>query len=162
MSQLPAPDPTLSPDKAIAIGAYGETVAAYRYLVLSEKAMTAEQRAEFAAMADEEQGHKQRLQRLLADNFPNADFFLRPEDKDMVVVGPRLLNVRDPESFAQAMQWILGTERRTAQFYAKLSKLISQEDMRQLFEELALEGVDHYRRLAQLARETGIEAEAEA
>src|SRR5438552_12007456 len=154
-------DPALSPDKALAIGAYGETVAAYRYLVLSEKAMTAEQRAEFAAMAAEEQGHKQRLQRLLADNFPNADFFLRPEDKDMVVVGPRVLKVRDPESFAQAMRWILGTERRTAQFYAKLSKLISQQELRELFQELATEGIDHYRRLAALARESGVKPEEE-
>jgi hypothetical protein len=48
-------EPTLtpSPDKLLAIGTYGETVAAYRYLVLSEKAPTEDDRREFAAMADE-------------------------------------------------------------------------------------------------------------
>src|SRR5262245_19259742 len=101
MSNAPAPDSKPSADKDLAIGTFGVTVAAYRYLVLSEKALTQSQRDEFAAMADEEQDHKQRLQRLLAENFPNADFYLRPEDKEMVVVGPRLLNVRDAESFAE-------------------------------------------------------------
>lgn len=150
------------PEKALTIGAYGETVAAYRYLVLSEKAQSHEARNEFAAMADEEQDHKQRLQRLLAQMFPDADFFLTPEEKDLVVVGPRLLDVRDEADFARAMRYILGTEQRTAHFYRKLSEFISQDDLRRLFSELAEEGVEHYHRLRALARVAGVEAEADA
>jgi len=153
-----APSPDIRPDKALAIGTYGEAVAAYRYLVLAEKAPIEKDRDEFAAMADEEQDHKQRLQRLLMENYPDADFFLKPEDKELVVDGPRLLDVRDEATFAEAMHYILNSEWRTSQFYKKLSEHISQRDLRALFQELAAEGEDHYRRLAQLARHAGVEA----
>ncbi len=146
----------LSPDKVLAIGTYGETVAAYRYLVLAEKALSERERREFAAMADEEQGHKQRLQRLLAELYPEADFVLTPEDKDMVVDGPRLLDVRDTDSFARAMQMILLSERKTAAFYARLSKLVPQEQLRSLFHELAEEGVEHYQRLKAIAVQANV------
>ncbi len=158
MSTQPAEDPAanLSPDKVLTIGSYGETVAAYRYLVLAEKAHTEAERTEFAAMADEEQDHKQRLQKLLADNYPGADFVLTPEDKDMVVDGPRLLEVRDTETFARAMKMILASERKTAAFYARLSKLVPQSQFRDLFHELAEEGVDHYQRLKAIADEVNV------
>lgn len=159
MSNPPAiPDAAdgLGPDKILAIGAYGETVAAYRYLVLAEKAETEAQRREFAAMADEEQGHKQRLQELLNEMYPQADFVLTAADKDMVVVGPRLLDVRDRASFAEAMRMILATERRTAGFYARLGRSVRDERLRALFHELAEEGGDHYQRLKALARRAGV------
>ncbi len=152
----PSPDVNLSPDKVLAIGTYGETVAAYRYLVLAEKAATEGIRREFAAMADEEQGHKQRLQKLLSDFYPEADFYLTPEDKNLVVDGPRLLDVRDADSFALAMRMILASERKTAAFYARLSKLVSEEELRSLFHELAQEGVVHYQRLRALTEDTHV------
>jgi len=146
----------LGPDKVLAIGAYGETVAAYRYTVLAEKALTESDRREFAAMADEEQEHKQRLQRLLNELYPNADFVLTAADKDMVVVGPRLLDVRDAHSFADAMRMILLTERRTAAFYARMCKTVADPRLRALFHELAEEGADHYQRLKTLAHQAGV------
>jgi len=51
-----APSPDIRPDKALAIGTYGEAVAAYRYLVLAEKAPIEKDRDEFAAMAAEIHG----------------------------------------------------------------------------------------------------------
>jgi rubrerythrin len=144
------------PDKLLAIGAYGETVAAYRYLVLSEKAPNEEDRREFAEMADEEQGHKQRLQHLLSEMYPDADFVLTAEDKDLVVTGTRLLDVRDESSFHEAMRMILQTERKTAAFYAHHAKLVPQAHLRELFHELAEEGADHYQRLKTVARRAGV------
>lgn len=142
------------PDKILAIGAYGESVAAYRYVVLSEKAPDSGARRQFADMADEEQGHKQRLQQLLAERYPAADFVLTAEDKDLVVTGPRLLSIRDDASYAEAMHFILETERKTADFYAQHSRLVADETLRALFHELAVEGADHYQRLKALAAES--------
>ncbi len=146
------PTVTRGPDKLLAIGAYGETVAAYRYLVLSEKAPTEDDRRAFAAMADEEQGHKQRLQELIADHYPETDFVLTPEDKDLVVTGPRLIDVRDAAAFAEAMGMILETERKTAGFYAQHGRHFPEARIRDLFQELAEEGAEHYQRLSALAK----------
>jgi rubrerythrin len=161
MNDAPTPDAAAGrgPDKLLAIGAYGETVAAYRYLVLSEKAPTENERREFADMADEEQEHKQRLQGLIDELYPGADFVLTPEDKEMVVTGPRLLDVRDRASFVDAMRMVLETERKTAGFYAQHGKLLRQSNLRQLFHELAEEGADHYQRLRALARRSGINSD---
>jgi rubrerythrin len=146
------------PDKILAIGAYGETVAAYRYLVLSEKSPEPADRVEFAAMADEEQGHKQRLQKLLADLYPDADFVLTAEDKELVVTGPRLIDVRDSAAYAEAMQMILETERKTAGFYAQNGKHMPQAVVQDLFKELAEEGAEHYQRLKSIADRSGVSA----
>ncbi len=158
MSDVPTPDAAQGrgPDKLLAIGAYGETVAAYRYLVLSEKAPNPEDRREFAEMADEEQEHKQRLQKLLAEMFPQADFVLTAEDKELVVTGTRLLDVRDEAAFHEAMRMILQTERKTAAFYAHHAKIIPQPHLRELFQELAEEGAEHYQRLKALARRASV------
>lgn len=158
MSDAPTADAAhgRGPDKILAIGAYGETVAAYRYLVLSEKAPNPKDRRDFAEMADEEQGHKQRLQQLLAEMYPKADFVLTNEDKELVVTGTRLLDVRDEASFHEAMRMILQTERKTAAFYAQQAKLVPQPHLRSLFQELAEEGADHYQRLKALARRCGL------
>ena len=161
MREQPTPDAAAGrgPDKLLAIGAYGETVAAYRYLVLSEKAPNESERREFADMADEEQEHKQRLQGLIDEIYPGVDFVLTSEDKDLVVSGPRLLEVRDRASFADAMRLVLETERKTAGFYAQHGKLLPQSHLRELFHELAEEGAEHYQRLRALARRSGIESE---
>ena len=143
------------PDKLLAMGAYGETVAAYRYLVLSEKAPTDANRRLFADMADEEQEHKQRLEQLLVERYPDSDFLLSPEDKDQVVTGPRLLDMHSHLSFAEVMAMMLQTEQKTASFYAKHSKRVGQRDLRMLFHTLAEEGIEHYQRLRTVAREAG-------
>lgn len=149
------------PDKLLAIGAYGETVAAYRYLVLAEKAPADDFRREFADMADEEQDHKQRLQKLVADMYPGQDFVLTPEDKELVVTGPRLLEVRDESEFRSAMELVLQTERKTAKFYANHGKFMPDPGVRALFHELAEEGVEHYQRLKKLANRAGVQDVAE-
>jgi len=135
MSDQPTPDAAAGrgPDKMLAIGVYGETVAAYRYLVLSEKAPGEAHRKEFAEMAEEEQGHKQLLGDLLAELYPDADFVLTPEDKELVITGTRMIEVKDQASFAQAMRMILHTERKTARFYANHAKHMPQKDLRELF-----------------------------
>lgn len=157
MSDEPTSDSAAGrgPDKLLAIGAYGETVAAYRYLVLAEKAPQNFQK-EFAAMADEEQDHKQRLQKLVADMYPGQDFVLTADDKELVVTGPRLLEVRDESEFQDAMKLVLQTERKTARFYANHAKYMPDNHIRALFHELAEEGAEHYQRLKTLARQAGV------
>ena len=150
MSMQSIPSPTLGPDKALAIGAYGETVAAYRYLIFAERAASKSHRDAFSAMADEEQDHKQRLQALLAELYPEADFVLSERDKEMVVVGPRLLDVRDEKHFAEALDYTLATEQRTSAFYRTLSQAIRDDPLHELFKELAEEGAEHYHRLREL------------
>ena len=137
----------LGTDKVLAIAAYGETVAACRYQLLAEKAPDPQVRRVFAEMADEEQEHKRRLQTITRRMYPDADFYLKDEDKALVVDGPRLLHVRDSASFAAAMELILVTEKRTAGFYARMSRHIDDEELRSLFSELAEEGADHYKQL---------------
>ncbi len=150
------PPPTLGPDKALAIGAYGETVAAYRYLIFAERVANKSHRDAFSAMADEEQDHKQRLQALLARLYPGADFVLSERDKEMVVVGPRLLEVRDDKQFAEALDYTLATEQRTSAFYRTLSQSIREAPLTALFKELAEEGADHYHRLRELVRDVTV------
>ncbi len=158
MTQPTVPDPAAGrgPDKLLAIGAYGETVAAYRYVVLAEKAPLEEHRREFAAMADEEQDHKQRLQKLVKDMYPGQEFVLTAEDKELVVTGSRLLEVRNDEDFADAMRMVLSTERKTARFYANFGKFMPEPHIQSLFKELAEEGAEHYQRLKTLARQAGV------
>ncbi len=145
--------PQMGPDKALAIGSYGESVAAYRYLVFAEHAPTERHRRAFEAMADEEQDHKERLQRLLVELYPDADFVLSEQDKELVVVGPRLLQVRDPSSFAAALNMTLQTEQRTSGFYLRMSERVGHQRLQAVFRDLADEGVEHYRRLRALAGE---------
>ena len=147
------PPPTLGPDKALAIGAYGETVAAYRYLVFAERVASKSHRDAFSAMADEEQDHKQRLQGLLSRMYPEADFVLSERDKELVVVGPRLLDVRAEKQFAEALDHTLATEQKTSAFYRSLSQTIREAPLAALFKELSEEGAEHYHRLRELVRE---------
>lgn len=160
MPRDPDIPPNLSTDKILALGAYGESVAEYRYGLLARKATDPRDREAFAEMATEEGGHRQRLDALLAGNFPGSEFVLEPDEKELVVVGPRLLEVRDADTFAQAMRFILGTERRTARFYKQMSETVALPEARELFRELAEEGADHYMRLRTLARARGIEEDA--
>ncbi len=147
--------PDLRDDQALAIGIYGETVAAYRYTVLAERVPGEADRKTFIAIAEEEQGHKQRLQDLLDRHYPDSAFYMADEDKALILTGPRLIDVRDLEDYREVMQVTLDTELRTAQFYQAMSKRVAKPEVRALFEELAEEGFDHHRRLEELARDRG-------
>jgi len=156
MSEQPSAQPARNPDKLLAIGAYGEMVAAYRYLVLAEKCPIESLRADFADMADEEQGHKQTLEQFIAEFYPDADFVLTAEDKELVVTGPRVIDVRDRAAFADVMRMVLETERKTAAFYARHGKQLADPRLRRTFHELAEEGVEHHQRLKDLVQQAGL------
>src|SRR5690242_13106555 len=89
----------LSDDKALAIAAFGESVAAYRYIVLSEKARDPKLRSSFETMARDERLQRDRIQTLLQRLAPSAGYYLSQEDKLAVCVGPRLVDARDDARF---------------------------------------------------------------
>jgi rubrerythrin len=146
----------MTEDRILSIGIYGETVAAYRYTVLSEKLPAEEDRQVFAAIAEEELEHKQRLQDLLDRLYPGSDFYLSDADKSLVVTGPRLIDVRNEPDYRKVMQMALETERRVAQFYQSMSKQARNADVRGTFEDLAVEGFQHHGRLLKLARDRNL------
>ena len=77
MTAKPSADyPELQDDQMLAIGIYGETVAAYRYTVLAEKVPREEDKQAFAAIAEEEQSHKKMLQQAAEKHFPGSAFAL--------------------------------------------------------------------------------------
>jgi len=156
MAQTPEPTyPDLADDQMLAIAVYGEQVAAYRYTVLAEKVPAEVDRNLFAAIAKEEQSHRQRVQRLLDRFHPDSAFYLSEEDKALVVAGPRLVNVRDLADYRQVVRLTLDTEYRVACFYQTMSGKVTNPHVRTVFEELAAESFDHHARLTALARQRG-------
>lgn len=145
----------LTDDKALAIAGFGESVAAYRYIVLSEKARDAHLRKSFESMAQEERAQRDRIQKLLQQLAPLAGYYLSQEDKLAVCVGPRLVDARDDARFDEAMKLVIASEKRSASFYAKYSACAREEDVRRLFTELAAAGIEKVHRLRALAREAG-------
>lgn len=139
----------------LAIGIYGESVAAYRYTVLAEKVPRPEDQQAFAAIADEEQAHKQMLQKLFDKHFPGSAFALSDADKALVLTGPRLINVRDLEDYRDVVRITLETELRTSQFYEAMRHRAQNLELREVFGSLAEEGFGHHQRLLKLARERG-------
>lgn len=137
----------LSTEKALSVAAYGESVAAYRYRVLSEKAPNENHREIFVEMAEEEQDHHVMVQELLKRQFPGSDFVLAVEDKELVIAGPRMLDVGNPEAFARSLDLICESERLTGRFYAVLHAHTTHENLRPLLKEMADECVEHAKRL---------------
>jgi rubrerythrin len=137
----------LSTAKALAIAAYGESVAAYRYRTLSRKAPTEAHRSTFLEMAEEEQGHHKVVQDLLDKEHPGASFVLSLEDKALVIVGPRLLELSGPGAFTEAMQCIYESECLTGSFYAKFRDATDRRDLKQLLHAMAEECFAHAERL---------------
>jgi len=137
----------LSEAKALAIAAYGESVAAYRYRTLAEKATTDQHRAVFVAMAEEEQGHHAALKDIMATRFPQSDFVLSPEDKDLVIVGSRMLDMSTEDAFRKALELIYDSERQTGRFYAALNDVTSLGHLKPLLKEMADECFEHAARL---------------
>lgn len=157
MADLPEKEyPDLRDDQMLAIGIYGENVAAYRYTVLSERVPNAQDQKAFAEIAREEQQHRQMLQEMLDKHYPDSSFYLQDEDKALVLTGPRLIDVRDIEDYREVMRITLLTELRTSQFYQAMSSRVRNPEIRALFQELAAEGFDHHRRLLELARERNL------
>ena len=142
---------SLSQPKALAIGCYGESVAAYRYRMLAEKATTEEHRAIFVDMAEEEQTHHQALQDIFKDRFPDRDFVLTPEDKELIIVGPRTLDLSSQESFARALGLIHDSEQQTGRFYAAFHDSTSLAELKPLLESMAEECFEHAERLEGLS-----------
>ena len=156
MSTLPERSyPDLRDDQMIAIGIYGENIAAYRYTVLAERVPGEEDRRAFSEIAKEEQEHKERLQALFDKHYPGSSFYLSDEDKALVLTGPRLIDVRDLEDYRDVMQLALNTELRTAEYYQVMSTRAKIDEVREVFAELAEEGFEHHQQLLELARQRG-------
>ncbi len=140
----------MSVEKALAIACYGESVAAFRYRTLAERAPTSRHEAVFKEMAEEEQGHHQALSGLLAKEFPGSEFLLTPEDKAAVIVGPRLLELAGSGAFDKAMRHIYDSERLTGSFYAAFHDTTTRADLKPLLKEMADECFEHAQRLKEI------------
>jgi len=136
--------------KALAIAVYGESVAAYRYQVLAEKALTAAHSRMFTEMAQEESGHRDLVQGLLRQHFGDADFVLSPADKELVTVGQRAIEVTDHASFERAMQLLFDSERRTGAYYRTLHRYLNIPELAPLLSSMADECFEHAERLKQI------------
>ncbi|HVT79927.1 MAG TPA: ferritin family protein [Phycisphaerae bacterium] len=145
----------VSDDKALAIAAFGESVSAYRYIVLSEKARDARLRESFEAMAREERTQRDRIQAVLQRLSPTAGYYLTQEDKLAVCVGPRLVDARDDARFDEAMKLVIASEKRLASFYARFTAFAKDAEVKTLFTELATAGIAQVQRLRTLFREAG-------
>jgi rubrerythrin len=137
----------LSMDKALAVAAYGESVAAYRYRTLSEKTPSPRHHTLFVELAEEEQGHYLQVQAAIKQHFGSGDFVLTAEDKSLVIVGPRLLEVTDRASIDRALELIRESESLTGRFYATLHDIAAQGELKPLLKEMADECVKHEERL---------------
>ncbi len=129
--------------KRLAVAIYGESVAAYRYSVLADKSKSEAHRRIFQTMKEEEHGHQKALEQLAARLHPGADFILSEDDKAMVIVGTRLLEVHDVESFGRAMQFLHDTELKTSRFYEAMHELMPDGDLGRFLKEMAEECVEH-------------------
>lgn len=147
--------PALREDQMLAIGIYGESVAAYRYTVLSERVPDLQDRRMFKDIAEEELGHKARLEALARKHYPDRSFYISDEDKALVLTGPRLIEVRDLEDYREVMQIALDTEIRVSQFYEEMSRRVPHPEIKAVFQELAAEGFEHHQKLHDLATERG-------
>ena len=137
----------LGDDKSLAIAAYGQAVAAYRYIVLAEKAEDARLRQSFEDMVRQENAQRDRTQELLTRLFPAACFFLSSADKSLVCVGPRLVDARDDARFDEAMKLIIASEKRAVSFYTRYAVAAQAAEIRALFHELASQGLARVREL---------------
>ena len=130
------------------IASYGESVAAHRYRTLAEKTESPTHRAIFQEMAEEEQGHHVMVHELLKKRYPGSDFVLTSTDKDLVIVGPRILEIGDREAFARAIEMICASERLTGRFYAALHETVDDTTLQPLLKEMADECFEHAAKLA--------------
>ncbi len=137
-------------EKALAVAGYGESVAAYRYRTLAGKTTSPPHQKVFADMADEEQGHHMQLQKLMQKHFPGSDFVLSAGDKELVIVGPRMLDVTDRTSSQRALEMIIASERLTGRFYDCLFELSADNELKPFLREMADECIEHAKRLEEI------------
>jgi rubrerythrin len=90
---------------------------------------------------------------------PTAGYYLTQEDKLAVCVGPRLVDARDDARFDEAMKLVIASEKRSASFYARFVAFAREEEVKQLFTELAAAGIAQVQRLRALLREAGKQIE---
>lgn len=140
----------LSLEKALALACYGESVAAYRYRTLAEKSTQADHSKTFQEMAEEEQGHHQQMRELLQSEYPGSDFVLSNEDKALVTVGQRMIEVTNPDSFRRAIELLQESERQTGRFYATCCRLTLRDDLQSLLKEMSDECFEHAQRLSSI------------
>ncbi len=145
----------MTDDKALAVAGFGESVAAYRYIVLAEKARDAKLRESFEKMAHDERAHREQIQALLQKLAPSAGFYLSPEDKLAVCVGPRLVDARDDARFDEAMKLVIASEKRSASFYLRYAAYAKDPQVKVLFATLAGEGLARVQKLRALFQEMG-------
>ncbi|MEI8196587.1 MAG: ferritin family protein [Phycisphaerae bacterium] len=154
-SKLPRVDwDRFGDNKALAIAAYGRSVAAYRYIVLAEKS-AGELREIFERLAAQERTRRDRLQALLAQLSPEGSFCLSNEDKLIVCVGPRLVDARDDARLDEAMKLVIGSAKRTASFYARYAGVARDAVVRATFEDMAVEALAQVRRLREVFQMAG-------
>ncbi|MGD2108966.1 MAG: ferritin family protein [Phycisphaerae bacterium] len=137
----------LSMEKALAVAAYGESVAAYRYRTLAEKTTSEVHRKVFVEMADEEQAHHIEVRTCARRYLPSTDFVLTKADKDLIIVGSRHVEATDPESFAEVIKVIIESEWLTGRFYATLHELTTVEELKPMLRAMADECQVHAKRL---------------
>ena len=137
----------LSPAKALALGAYGEAVASYRYRTLAEKTPTPSHKPIFEEMAEEEHGHHRVLAEILSRQYPDSDFVLTPEDKELVIVGPRMFEVTDHASADHALDLIHRSECLTGRFYEAFHDVTAVSILKPLLKEMAAECFEHAERI---------------
>ncbi|HTV47496.1 MAG TPA: hypothetical protein VMG59_03535 [Phycisphaerae bacterium] len=142
-------------DKALAIAAYGEAVSAYRYIVLAEKSPDARLRASFEAMVKSENTQRDAVQNLLHELFTGGNFLLTPMDKELVCVGPRLVDARDDARFDEAMKLVIASEKRSISFYGRYAPAAQNAKVKDLFVTLTAEGLERVRLLRQLFNDSG-------
>lgn len=142
----------LTPAKALAIMGYGESVAAYRYRTLANRASDPEIKAKLEEMADEEQGHHKLVQSVIEKYYSGADYVLSDHDKAMVTVGNRQLDLAGPDYFVKAILTICDSERQTGRFYARLRQNPPHPDLAPFLQEMAEECFEHADRLEAMFR----------
>lgn len=141
----------LTPAKALAIGAYGESVASYRYRTLAEKTADPKLRDVFLEMADEEHCHHNQVLAILKEYFPGSDFVLSPADKELVTVGSRMIEVGDEASNSIALNLMYESERLTGKYYSAIHDVINEPALKPFLKEMADECFEHASRLQELS-----------
>ncbi len=129
--------------KRMAVAIYGESIASYRYGLLAEKASSEAHKKIFESMRREELEHQSALEELARKNFPDDDFVLTSKDKELVIVGTRLLELKDEASFHKAMKFLHDTELRTSAFYQAMHELMPAGEIGRILQEMSDECIEH-------------------
>ncbi len=137
---------SLSPAKALAVAAYGESVASYRYRTLAERITNPTHKKALIDMAEEEHEHHETIQAVINKHYPNSDFVLSAQDKSLIIAGPRMLEVGG-KSLDTVLDKIEASEEMTGRFYEALSQTMANEKLIPLLNEMAAECFDHAKRI---------------